>query len=267
MKPRHHQKREEQHGALVHRDVINVEIGLSQATLQQIARTSPNSEIALQNGRRLSLSPQPLQQKIPEMAKNITPFANQKRDKVGVSTPFAIVPPSTSVSAPVTAINGGRRRASTVGSRNRIAASAGAKQALVDHYACTFKPKINDLSRKLDAKNNGRSPGAQKISRQHTKDQRNWGRGASAIRLRGSSGIAFDEENEKVDDFFNTPGKASDSEGNAGYSSGGGGGSSDENHPDLPNTLKIRIDKWGRWAQRREAKYAMERRRRLEKVG
>jgi len=47
---------------------------------------------------------------------------------------------------------GTRRRASTYTSRIRKDTTRDAKKDLESHYACTFQPKINNYSRKLDAK-------------------------------------------------------------------------------------------------------------------
>ena len=50
-----------------------------------------------------------------------------------------------------------RRRASTFTTRLRKKNSAGGKKALEEHYACTFKPQINDYSKKLDSRANKKS--------------------------------------------------------------------------------------------------------------
>jgi len=47
-----------------------------------------------------------------------------------------------------------RRRASTLTSRIRKSTTKDSQKELAEHYACTFKPVINEYSRKLDAQTN-----------------------------------------------------------------------------------------------------------------
>jgi hypothetical protein len=57
-----------------------------------------------------------------------------------------------------------RRRASTFTSRLRIKRTVTSKKDLEDHYKCTFKPHINKLSRKLDARQYRNNLAAQKLA-------------------------------------------------------------------------------------------------------
>ncbi|GMI17399.1 hypothetical protein TrLO_g9384 [Triparma laevis f. longispina] len=61
-------------------------------------------------------------------------------------------------------VKGAHRRMSTLTSKVRKTNHIGSKKVLEEYYKCTFKPEINKLSRKMDAKEKG-TPGKKKMPR------------------------------------------------------------------------------------------------------